>query len=94
MILPSLEVPGGYLNGLTDADVSGAATDIPAHGLFDVGVGRLRCVLKQRHGAHYLSALAVATLNDVFTDPRILNYAANRILTHRFDGHDRAFPDQ
>jgi hypothetical protein len=50
-------------------------------------------VLQQRHGAHDLSALAIATLNDVFTDPRILNYAANRILTHRFNGHYRAFPD-
>src|SRR5258705_3356988 len=44
----SLQRMGGRVYGGADADIGGAAADVAAHRVVDVGVGGLRVLLEQR----------------------------------------------
>src|SRR5687767_13053447 len=74
------------LDRFPNPHVRRAATKIAPHRFFNVLVRRFRRRFQQRNRAHYLSALAVATLDDVFLNPGILHNATHRILSDRFNG--------
>src|SRR2546430_6951447 len=52
-----------------DPRVGPAATDVAAHGLVDLGVGRLRRALEERGRGHDLAGLAIAALRHAHADP-------------------------
>src|ERR1700740_1321389 len=52
--LPSLRLRR-ELDRLADARIGSAAADVAAHGVVDVGVGRIRLVCEKRRGRHDLS---------------------------------------
>ena len=56
-------------------------------------LGWFRRVFEQRNGRHDLSALTVATLDDVFFNPGILHGSPDRVLTDAFDRHYRPIAD-
>src|SRR5882724_1353034 len=55
----TLQRMGGRVDGGANAGIGGAAADIAAHGVVDVGVGRLRVLLEQRRRRHDLAGLAI-----------------------------------
>jgi hypothetical protein len=62
--------PGGReLDGLSDAPVGHAATDIPGHHGINVMVSRVRVVFEQRRGLHNLPRLTVPALRDLQFEP-------------------------
>src|SRR5581483_2631248 len=61
------------LDGGPDAEVRTAPAQVPAHRLVDVGVGRVRVLVEERHGLHDLARLAVAALGHVVVDPGLLH---------------------
>src|SRR3989442_7674949 len=71
-----------------DPRVGPAATDVAAHGLVDLGVGRLRRALEERGRGHDLAGLAIAALRYAHVDPRRLQRLADRVRADRLDGDD------
>ena len=67
-----------------------AAADIAAHGLVDLGVGRLRRALEQRGGRHDLPGLAVAALRHAHVHPGGLQRPADPVGADGLDGGDLA----
>src|SRR5205809_38797 len=63
---------GRPVNGLADAQISSAATDVGHLGI-DVSVGWLWLLLEQGHRRHDLPGLAVSALRYVGLDPRQLD---------------------
>src|SRR5262249_16814066 len=63
----------GELDRLADAYIGSAAADVAAHGIVDVGIGRVRLASQQRRGGHDLSRLAVAALDDFMIEPGLLD---------------------
>ena len=60
------------MDGLADAEVSGAAAEIAGHRLVDIGVCWLLYLRKQCGGGHDLAGLAVTALGDVELTPGLL----------------------
>src|SRR6267154_644653 len=58
----------GAMNGFANALIRAATADVAAHGIVDIGVGRVGLFGKQRDGGHDLSGLAVAALRNVSPD--------------------------
>ena len=69
---PTLDLRGAVDRG-ADAEVGGAAADVPVHRVVDVGVGRVRVTLDERDRRHDLAGLAVPALRDVELLPRLLH---------------------
>src|SRR6185436_17452624 len=65
------------MDGLPDADIGAAATDVAVHGRVDVRIGRLADARKQAHRRHDLPRLAVAALNDIEPLPGRANSVGN-----------------
>src|SRR5688572_18773637 len=65
----SLQLLRRALNGFANSHVRRAAAEIAAHRFFNILVCGFGRRLQQRNRAHDLSALAVATLDDVFFHP-------------------------
>src|SRR5262245_60830903 len=63
---------GSAVDGLANALIGAAAADVAAHGIVDVGIGRIGFLCKERDGGHDLSGLTIAALGDVFFDPGLL----------------------
>src|SRR6516165_9175557 len=78
---------GGRVDGGADADISGAAADIAAHRVVDVGVGRLRVLLEQRRRRHDLTGLAIAALRHLEVDPGRL-HGLGRLARQALEGRD------
>src|SRR5882762_6254037 len=77
------------MNGRADARIGAATADIAAHGVVDVGIAGLRCLLEQCACRHQLPALAIAALNDVDFGPRPAQCVDLR-AADALDGHDLA----
>src|SRR5258706_7879365 len=81
---------GGHLrrllDGLADARIGSAAADVPRHRLVDIGVGGSRYRSEQRGGGHDLAGLAVAALDDLEIEPRLLDFLADRGGADGLDG--------
>src|SRR5262249_16095651 len=78
---------GRSFDGLADALIGPAATDVAFHRRVDVGVGRPGLLFEQRGGLHDLPALAVAALRYVGLPPCLLNGVIS-LRAQTFDGHD------
>src|SRR5260221_3862502 len=65
----ALERMGGRVDCGSDADIGGAAADIAAHRVVDVGVGRLRVLLQQRCRRHDFARLAITALRHLKLQP-------------------------
>src|SRR5687767_11488814 len=72
-VRPADSQRGRAMDRLANARVSAAATDVAAHRLIDIRVGRFRVLFQQRRGGHDLAGLAVAALGHVDLDPRLLH---------------------
>src|ERR1051325_7128420 len=75
------------MNGPPDALVRSASTEIAAHGVVDLFVGRLLVLHEQRRGGHDLPGLAVAALRDVLRLPGALQ-RMRAVWREPFDGED------
>src|SRR5690348_6107471 len=84
----SLLAGSDLLDGGPDAEVRPAAAQVPAHGLVDVSVRRVRVLVEERHGLHDLASLAVATLRHVIVDPGLLHGVQLVALGQTVDGRD------
>src|SRR5215813_4963671 len=73
-----------------DARVGSAATEISAHRVVNISVGRVRFLLEQTGRRHHLSRLAVATLRDLYLLPGLLHRVA-QITREPFD-RDHSLP--
>src|SRR2546430_8305498 len=62
------------MNGAPDTLVSTTTANVPGHEICDLLVGRVWSFLQHRCGRHYLPALAVAALRNIFRDPRLLKW--------------------
>src|SRR5713226_9991394 len=62
----------GLLDGRADALVGAAAADIPRHRGVDVGVSGVRLLRQERCSRHDLARLAVAALDDLEIEPRLV----------------------
>src|SRR5437899_12805686 len=62
----------GAMNRPPDAHVCAAATEIAAHGLVDLGIGRFFVLRQQARGAHDLARLAISALRHVLGEPGLL----------------------
>ena len=89
----------GVLDGLADADVGAAATDVAGHRSVDLGVGGLGIGGEQCSRGHDLPRLTVTALNDLEVEPCLLKALtywrlANRLyrryggFAHTCDRHD------
>jgi hypothetical protein len=71
----------------TDALVGAAAADIGDR-VINIGIGRFRPILEQRHDGHDHSALAVSALRDIVIDPRLLDGVERAVLGKSLDGRE------
>src|SRR5262245_28751648 len=74
----------------SDARVGSAATDIAAHRVVNIIVGRARFLLQQTGRRHHLSRLTVAALRDLYLLPGPL-YRVAQIARESFD-RDHSLP--
>src|ERR1700686_1158524 len=70
-----------------NALVGSTAADI-GHRRVDIGIGRLRLVLKQGSRRHHHAALAIAALRHVEIEPGLLHRVQLAVLSERLDGGD------
>src|SRR5712671_2484295 len=66
----------GLLDRFANADIGPAAADVAGHRAVDVGIRRKRIGREERRSRHDLARLAVAALNDLPVEPRLLNLGA------------------
>src|SRR6202008_4485960 len=78
----------GLLDRGANARVGAAATDVAAHRVVDLLVGRLGGALEQRRGRHDLAGLAVTALGDTDVGPRRLQGLADRVGADPLDRDD------
>src|SRR4029077_20491479 len=82
----------GSFRGLFDrgaeARVSPATADIARHRAVDVGVSGMGVLRDQRRGRHDLPRLAVAALDDLEVQPRLLHFLAGGRFPDRLYGGD------
>src|SRR5271169_1177735 len=64
---------GSRLDGGGDALVAATATDVAAHGIVDLGLGRVLRRRQQRGGLHDLAGLAIAALRNIQGAPGLLH---------------------
>src|SRR5215475_11259664 len=76
----------GELDRLADANISSAAANVAAHGVVDIGIGRMRVACEKRRGRHDLSGLAVAALDHFMVEPGLLDLRACRCRADPLDG--------
>ena len=69
----TIHVGGGGFDGFADARVGAAAADISLHGHIDIFVGGMGIFFEQGGGGEDLSALAVAALRHLFSNPCLLH---------------------
>src|SRR5687768_10074324 len=76
------------LDGAHDAAIRPAPADVAVHPLHDLRARRLGRLLEQGGGLHDLSRLAVAALQHLLLDPRLLKRMAGAVRRQPFDrGH-------
>src|ERR1700704_935965 len=78
----------GLLDRFANAGIGAAAADVAGHCVVDVGIGRMRVARQQRRSRHDLARLAVAALNDLTVEPRLLALGARRCRADRLDRRD------
>src|ERR1700722_5613517 len=76
------------LNRGANARISPATANIPRHGRIDRGIVGCGIARKQRSGRHDLTRLTETALNDLVTEPCLLNQSAGIRSPDRFDGCD------
>src|SRR5260370_40678605 len=77
------------LDGRADSRVGAAAADVAGHRGVDVRIGGLRLLRQERRGRHDLARLAVAALDDLEIEPRLLDLLTGRSRTDGLDRCDR-----
>ena len=80
------------MDGFANARKRAATACDPLHRLVDIGVGWVAMAIKQRRRGDQLSALTIATLDDVVFEPRFLQRASFRAI-EPFDGDDTRIVD-
>lgn len=70
--LPMGARPGGFVDGLANAQVGTAAAEIAAHGFIDVAVCGCRMFGEECSSRHDLPDLTIAALRDVHFEPGLL----------------------
>ena len=73
-----------------DPAIGSTAAQIAGHRGIDVGVGRMPLGLQQSERSHDLSGLAIAALNHIVADPRLLDRAPDPVRGDRLDRRDVA----
>src|SRR5258708_32908803 len=61
------------MDSRADPFIRSAPTNIPAHRLIDVGVGRIRTFRQKCCSAHDLTGVTIAALDDILFDPSLLH---------------------
>jgi hypothetical protein len=81
------------MDGGTDANVGGAATDVAVHGKIDIAIRWFWIEAEQRRGAHDLAGLTVTALRNIQGYPRLLHggalFAVQALDRRDFAGTDR-----
>src|SRR5581483_4749325 len=62
------------MDGATNAIVGATAAEVSSHGLGDFIVRRIRVLGEKGCGGHDLTGLTIATLRNIFCDPRLLQW--------------------
>src|SRR5437899_7228457 len=93
-----LEIPGAtpdswfasrrLLDGRADACTGAAAANVARPRLVDIAVGGRGVLRQQRAGGHDLAGLAVAALDDLEVEPRLLDLLADGCGADALDGRD------
>src|ERR1700752_4001435 len=76
---------GSRLDGGGDALIAAAATDVAAHRVVDLGLGRVLRRRQQRGGLHDLAGLAITALRDIQSAQRFLY----RVISGAIEALDR-----
>src|SRR5882724_916349 len=79
----------GLLDRFANADIGPTSADVAGHRAVDVGIRRMRVTREERRSRHDLARLAVAALNDLPVEPRLLDPGARRRGADRLDRRDR-----
>src|SRR3984957_10910912 len=69
---------GSMFDRRADANVRAAPANISRHGRIDVGIVRMRGGVEQSRRRHDLAGLAVAALDHLHVEPRLLYFGAHR----------------
>src|SRR5450631_3358256 len=76
------------LDCLANSYIGPAPADIAAHGAVDIAIGRMWVARQKRRSRHDLPGLAIAALDDLMVEPRLLDLRAGRRRADRLDGRD------
>src|SRR5437773_1123575 len=83
----------GLFDRFADTQIGATTADVARHRIVDVGIHRTRFARQERHSRHDLAGLAVAALNDLKIEPRLLDPRARRGRADRLDRGDRGRAD-
>src|SRR5215472_16725860 len=83
----------GQLDRVANPHIGAAATDVAGHRIVDVGIAGMRIAGEQRRRGHDLAGLAVAALNDLAVEPRLLDLRASLGRPDGLDGRDLRVAD-
>ena len=78
-MVASLSARRSLLDRLANADIGSAAADVAGHRLVDVGIRRMRVCCEKCRSGHDLARLAVAALNDLAIEPRLLDFGPGAV---------------
>jgi hypothetical protein len=79
-LIPSSDLPCSRFDRRSNANVRSTTAQIATHRFLNILVRWFPDALEQCNGAHDLTALAVAALDHVFVNPRILHDATDGII--------------
>src|SRR6185503_2517289 len=82
-----------HAHRLDNARVGAAAADVAIHQPRDVGLGGIRVGLEQADGRHHHARRAVAALEGLGVEERLLHRVQPLAVGQRFDRRDRLLPD-
>src|SRR5436190_12303003 len=88
--MPLPPFPAHGLHSRDDARVGAAAADVAAHALAHIGVARSARLVEERHRRHDLAGRAVAALEAVVIDERLLYRMQTIAVGETFDRRDLA----
>src|SRR5215471_5713174 len=83
----------GQLDRVANPHIRATATDIAGHRIVDVGIAGMRIAGEQRRRRHDLAGLAIAALNDLAVEPRLLDLRAGLGRPNGLDGRDLRVAD-
>src|SRR5687767_11411115 len=85
---------GGQLDGFVDLQIAGAAAEVPAQRLYDLGAGRRGSLLEERLAGEQESGSAVSALGRAELRERLLQRVEPLGRLHPFDRRDLPSPQR